>query len=118
MDIAKVRQNKRQIKKNSTRKKCLGTQDRPRMTVRRTLRHMIVQVVDDEKGKSLFQISSLTLNLKGKKKKEVAKALGEAAAEKLKALGVEKIVFDRSGYVYHGRIKALADGARSQGLKF
>ena len=118
MDIAKVRQEKRQIKKTSTRKKCLGSADRPRMTVRRTLRHMVVQVVDDEKGKSLFQIHSQTLSLAGKKKADVAKALGEAAAEKLKVLGIEKIVFDRSGYVYHGRVKALADGARSKGLKF
>lgn len=118
MDIAKIRQSKREIKRASTRKKCLGTADRPRMTVRRTLRNMIVQVVDDMQGKSLFQLNSVTLELKGKKKADVAKALGEITAEKLKALGIEKIVFDRSGYVYHGRIKALADGARSKGLKF
>jgi large subunit ribosomal protein L18 len=118
MDIAKIRQEKRRIKRASTRKQCLGTSGRPRMTVRRTLRHMIVQVINDENGKSLFQIHSQTLDLEGKKKSEVAKALGEAAAEKLKGLGIEKIVFDRSGYVYHGRIKAVADGARSKGLKF
>jgi large subunit ribosomal protein L18 len=118
MDIAKIRQEKRSNKKNSTRKKCLGTAQRPRMTVRRTLRHMIVQVVDDQLGKSLFQINSGVLDLKGKKKTEMAKALGEAAAERLKTLGIQQIVFDRSGYVFHGRVKAVADGARSKGLVF
>ena len=117
MDIAKVRVEKRAEKRRSIRRKCLGTAERPRFCVRRTLRHMIAQVVDDATGQSLLQVNSRTLGLKAKKA-EVAKALGKAVAEKLKGIGIDKVVFDRSGYVYHGRIKALADGAREGGLKF
>jgi large subunit ribosomal protein L18 len=117
MDIAKVRQEKRLAKHAALRKEIMGTAERPRLCVRRTLKHMIAQVVDDLSGKSLLQIHSKHLNLKGKKA-EVSKALGKAVAASLKEKGIEKVVFDRGGYVYHGRVKAVADGAREAGLKF
>jgi len=117
MDIAKVRVAKRKGKQSAIRKKVLGTAERPRLSVRRTLKHMIAQVIDDSRNKSILQFHSAGLELKGKKS-VVAKALGKVVGEKLKALGIDKVVFDRAGYVYHGRVKALADGAREGGLKF
>lgn len=117
MDIAKIRTSKRKAKHGAARAKVFGTAERPRLAVRRTLKHMIAQVIDDSQNKSLLQLHSGALELTGKKS-VVAKALGKAVGEKLKGLGIEKIVFDRSGYVYHGRVKALADGAREGGLKF
>ena len=117
MDISKIRLEKREAKHAALRKNILGTAERPRLCVRRTLKHMIAQVVDDLSGKSMLQIHSKHLNLKAKKT-EVAKALGKAVAAALKGKGVEKVVFDRGGYLYHGRIKAVADGAREGGLKF
>jgi large subunit ribosomal protein L18 len=117
MDIAKVRITKRAAKHGASRAKVLGTAERPRLSVRRTLKHMIAQVVDDSQNKSILQVHSGMLEQKAKKS-VMAKALGKMVGEKLKALGIDKIVFDRSGYVYHGRVKALADGAREGGLKF
>jgi large subunit ribosomal protein L18 len=117
MDIAKTRLEARDAKHSALRKKVMGTADRPRLCVRRTLKHMIAQVVDDLSGKSLLQVHSKTLGIKGKKS-QVAKELGKAVATQLKGRGIERIVFDRGGYVYHGRIKAVADGARENGLKF
>jgi large subunit ribosomal protein L18 len=78
---------------------------------------MVAQVVDDTGGKSLVQLQSRTLGIKDKKI-QIAKALGKAVAEKLKSMGIEKVVFDRSGYVYHGRVKAMAEGVREGGVKF
>ena len=117
MDIAKSRIVTRQAKKESQRKKYVGTAARPRMSVRRTLKNIIVQVIDDAAAKSILQVNSNALGLKAKKS-DVAKALGKHVGEKLLALGIDKVVFDRSGYLYHGRVKAVADGARESGLKF
>ncbi len=103
------------------RKKLLGTSERPRLNVYRSLNHIYVQVVDDLKGQTLVSASTA----EGKKGERCtggnvasAKAIGKAIAEKAKAKGIEKVVFDRGGYLYHGRIKALADAAREGGLKF
>ena len=115
--LQQFREEKRQTKKRTIRRKLISTSTRPRLTVRRTLKHMIAQVVDDAKNVSILQINSSVLETKGKKA-VVAKALGKVIAEKLKLMGIDKIVFDRSGYLYHGRIKALADGAREGGLIF
>ena len=117
MDIAKLRIKKRQSKHASIRRSIHGNADRPRLVIRRTLKHIIAQAVDDAGSKSVAQIHSRTLSLK-QKKVEAAKALGKAMGEKLKALGIQKIVFDRSGYLYHGRVKALAEGIRTSGIKF
>jgi large subunit ribosomal protein L18 len=103
------------------RKKVLGTADRPRLNVYRSLNHIYVQVIDDLHGTTLVAASSA----EGKKAERrtggnlaSAKAVGKAIAERAKAKGIEKVVFDRGGYIYHGRVKALADAARESGLKF
>jgi len=103
----------------SIRKKLSGTNDRPRLCVFRSNKYIYAQVIDDTKHKVLFGYSSSKLkDLKSKKKIEIAtevgKAIGKIAVEK----GIKQVAFDRAGYKYHGRVKALADGARAAGLKF
>ena len=103
------------------RKKMQGTAERPRLNVYRSLNHIYVQVVDDLHGQTLVSASTA----EGKKEDRrtggnvaSAKAIGKAIAERAKAKGVTQVVFDRGGYIYHGRVKALADAAREAGLKF
>jgi large subunit ribosomal protein L18 len=103
------------------RKKMQGTADRPRLNVYRSLNHIYVQVIDDLHGKTLVSASTA----EGKKEDRrtggnvaSAKAIGKAIAERAKAKGVTQVVFDRGGYIYHGRVKAVADAAREAGLKF
>ena len=103
------------------RKKVLGTAERPRLNVYRSLNHIYVQIIDDLKGVTLVSANSA----EGKKESRTnggnlaaAKAVGKAIAERAKAQGISKIVFDRGGYIYHGRVKALADAAREAGLQF
>ena len=103
------------------RAKLAGTGERPRLNVYRSLNHIYVQVIDDLNGKTLVSASSA----EGKKEDRrtggnvaSAKAIGKAIAERAKAKGVTKVVFDRGGYLYHGRVKALADAAREAGLQF
>ena len=110
----------RQKRHVRVRKKVEGSTARPRMNVYRSTNHIYVQVIDDGAGHTLAAISSLdkSLGLKTGGNVEAAKAVGKAIAEKAKAAGVEKVVFDRGGYLYHGRIAALADGAREGGLQF
>jgi len=101
------------------RKKLQGTAERPRLNVYRSLNHIYVQVVDDLNGKTL--VSASTAESEGKKSGgnvAAAKEIGKAIAERAKARGITKVVFDRGGYIYHGRVKALADAAREGGLKF
>lgn len=102
------------------RKRISGTPERPRMVVSRTLGNIQAQIVDDTQGKTLLGVSSLSKEVEseGKKKIEVSKAVGKKLAEKAREKGIEKIVFDRNGYIYHGRIKAFAEGAREGGLQF
>jgi large subunit ribosomal protein L18 len=107
------------------RKRVAGTQVRPRLSVRRSLNHIYVQIIDDSVGKSLLQVGSTNKEIAGKltdKKKmsktDVSKLVGELVAEKAKEKGIEKVVFDRKGYAFHGRIKALAEAARKKGLQF
>jgi large subunit ribosomal protein L18 len=103
------------------RKKVLGTSHRPRLNVYRSLNHIYVQVIDDLNGVTLVSASS------AEPKKEsrtpggnlaAAKNVGKTVAERAKAKGIDKVVFDRGGYIYHGRVKALADAAREAGLQF
>jgi large subunit ribosomal protein L18 len=103
------------------RKKLEGTPERPRLNVYRSINHIYVQVIDDLTGQTLVSASTA----EGKKDAKVkggnvasAKEVGKAIAERAKAKGVTKVVFDRGGYIYHGRVKALADAAREAGLKF
>ena len=100
------------------RRKLTGSAERPRLNIYRSLNHIYVQVIDDQAGVTLASASSLELKLKTGGNVAAAKEIGKAAAERAVAKGVKKVVFDRGGYLYHGRIKALADAAREAGLEF
>lgn len=104
------------------RKDVLGTPERPRLNVFRSLSEIYAQVINDEAGHTLTSASSVDHELRekmaGKKKTEQARLVGQAVAERARALGIEQVVFDRAGCKYIGRVKALADGAREAGLKF
>ena len=99
-----------------------GTPDRPRLAVYRSLDHIYAQVIDDRSGKTLVSASSVDTeskkSVKGGGNIAAAKIIGKLVAERAKAAGVNKVVFDRGGYKYHGRVKALADAAREAGLQF
>lgn len=114
--------NARLNRKERIRKKVNGTVERPRLTVYKSLKHIVAQVIDDSSGRTLVAASSLSKELKGKlgedDKKSAAKKVGALIAERCKAAKIEKVVFDRNGFPYHGRIAALADGAREAGLQF
>jgi large subunit ribosomal protein L18 len=112
----------RERRKLRIRRKISGTPQQPRLTVFRSSKHIYAQVVDDVAGKTLAHASTLTKTLKSglgeATKTDAAKAVGHAIAELLKKQGVSRVVFDRNGYLYHGRVRALADAAREAGLKF
>jgi large subunit ribosomal protein L18 len=117
--------DKRQKRAQRIRKKIAGTSERPRLCVRRSLSHIYAQIVDDITGKTLVQTGSTSKDIVGKitdkaktSKTDVARLVGELVAEKAKEKGVDKVVFDRKGYAYHGRVKALAEAARKKGLQF
>lgn len=103
--------------KKGIRGKISGTTDRPRLTVFRSNKQIYAQVIDDTTGKTLAAASSLKLGEKAPKK-ELAAKVGEMIAKNAQEAGVQTVVFDRNGYLYHGRIKELADAARNGGLKF
>ncbi|MED9780420.1 MAG: 50S ribosomal protein L18 [Peptococcaceae bacterium] len=94
-----------------------GTPERPRLAVFRSAKHIYAQIIDDVKGVTLVSASTLNVNAEGTKT-DAAKAVGEAVAKKALDAGITKVVFDRGGNIYHGRIKALAEGAREAGLDF
>ncbi|MBL4888941.1 MAG: 50S ribosomal protein L18 [Candidatus Lindowbacteria bacterium] len=100
------------------RKRVIGTTERPRLSVRRSVKHIYAQIVDDSLGKTLAFVGSCSKDAKGTSKSEKARWVGETLAEKAKGQGITKIVFDRGGRQFHGRVKALADGARESGLEF
>jgi large subunit ribosomal protein L18 len=104
------------------RKKVRGTAQRPRLAVYRSLSHIYAQVIDDDAGHTLAAASDIEATTKaqlnGKHKTDIAKLVGQLLAERAKERGVNEVVFDRAGYRYHGRVKALADGARESGLTF
>jgi len=103
------------------RKKIFGTATRPRLCIFRSLNHIYGQCIDDEKGRTILTVSSLSKELKKEDSKgniNQAKAVGTLLATKAKKKGIKEAIFDRAGYVYHGRIKALADAVREGGLKF
>ena len=113
---------KRIKRKGAIRKRINGTADRPRLSVFRSARYVYAQAIDDTTGRVLASASDLEAALKpsvaDKAKKEVARAVGKSIGGKLIALKIEQVVFDRNGYIYHGRIKEVADGAREAGLRF
>ena len=103
------------------RKKISGTSARPRLSIYFSGKHVYAQVIDDDAGKTVAAVSTLQKDLAGKKaaaNRESAERVGKAIAEKLLAKKVENVVFDRGGYIFHGKVKALADAAREGGLKF
>ena len=119
--ISKPDKNKiRQKRHRRVRGKLSGTADRPRLNVFRSLGNIYAQVIDDVAGTTLVAASSLDkdLNLSYGGNVAAAKAVGEAVAKKAIAKGIDTVVFDRGGYIYHGRVAALAEGAREAGLKF
>ena len=113
----------RQRRHARVRRKISGTAAVPRLNVFRSLKHMYVQLIDDTAGKTLLTVSSTSKDLadaigKAKNKTEIAKIVGEEAAKKAKDLKLEQVVFDRADYIYHGRVKAVAEAARKGGLVF
>ena len=112
----------RERRKLRIRRKISGTSERPRLTVFRSAKHIYAQVVDDVAGTTLAHVSTLSRDVRtdiGEDHKSgAAKKVGTAIAKALAAKGVKKVVFDRNGYLYHGRVKALAEGAREGGLEF
>ncbi len=113
---------KRQKRHLRIRKTVNGTPDRPRLNVYRSSNHIYAQIIDDKAGRTLVSASTLDKDLKGKLEatgnKEAAKEVGKLVAEKALAQGIQEVIFDRGGYIYHGRVKELAEGAREGGLKF
>jgi large subunit ribosomal protein L18 len=103
------------------RKKMSGTAERPRLAVHFSGRHVYAQVIDDDAGKTLAAVSTLQKDVGGKKavaNRETAERVGKTIAEKLREKNIESVVFDRGGFIFHGKVKALADAAREGGLKF
>jgi large subunit ribosomal protein L18 len=109
---------KRLKRRRRVRAKVSGTAERPRISVFRSNRGVMVQLIDDESGRTLAAVNWTESDLRSLPRMEQAKRAGELIAERAKAAGIETAVFDRGGYQYHGRVKALADGAREGGLVF
>ena len=116
MGIPKSRPEKRARRHLRVRKKVAGTETRPRLVVFRSLKHIYAQIVDDTVGRTLMTVSDLSIG-EGKKM-ERSVAVGKSIAAKAKDAGITQVVFDRAGYKYHGRVKAVADAAREGGLEF
>jgi large subunit ribosomal protein L18 len=116
------KQLKKEIRKKRVRAKIHGTEERPRLSVFRSNKHIYAQIIDDEKGMTLVAASSKELEKEIKEKKinksQIAFQVGKLLAEKAKEKNITKVVFDRGAYKYHGRVKQLADGARENGLIF
>jgi large subunit ribosomal protein L18 len=120
MDRAKQRRVSRNRIRERIRAKLTGTAERPRLSVKKSLKHIYVQLIDDAAGKTIAAASSRDTDagVKGGSNQAAAKAVGALIAKKAKDKGVTRVVFDRGGYQYHGNIKALADAARENGLQF
>ncbi|MEA5050408.1 MAG: 50S ribosomal protein L18 [Oscillospiraceae bacterium] len=118
--VSKRDSNKQRLNRHKrVRGKLSGTAERPRLSVFRSSKHIYAQIIDDTKGTTLCAASSLDKGFEGYTgNAEAAKKVGEAVAEKAQKMGITEVVFDRGGFIYHGRVKALAEGAREGGLKF
>ena len=121
----KTKEDRRDRIKFRIRKRMAGTADRPRLSVYRSVSHIYVQVIDDRAGQTLASESSIDAVVKGTMAKGIgggnikgAELVGKAIAERLKEKGITKVVFDRNGFLYHGRVRAVAEAARSAGLEF
>jgi len=123
MKILEVKKRKRIRRKHSIRKHINGTPERPRLTVFRSLNHIYAQIIDDVSGKTIVSASTLDKEVRemikpDAKKVDKSSQVGEVIAKRAVEKNIEAVAFDRNGFLYHGRIKALADGARKGGLKF
>jgi large subunit ribosomal protein L18 len=122
MDRAKAKRQARQRRHARVRRRVFGTSERPRFSVFRSLKHIHAQVIDDTQGRTLVAASTLDAGIKpelaDKDKSDQAAIVGKALAERAAAAGMSQVVFDRGGFMYHGRVKALADAAREGGLEF
>lgn len=122
MDRIKRKRLARQYRHQRVRKQVKGTTERPRLCVFRSLDHIYVQIIDDSQGHTLAAASTLDADvrkeLSGKNKTDQSKVVGKAIAKRAIEAGVKQVVFDRGGYLYHGRVQALADAAREGGLEF
>ena len=123
MDRAQRKRQRRQRAHIRVRGRVVGSSDRPRLAVYKSARYIYAQIIDDQKGETLVQANSREGEAKGKfeggaKTKSAARLVGELIGERAKGKGIETVVFDRGGYQYHGRVKEVADGARSTGLEF
>jgi len=122
MGSMNFRKKARLKRKNSIRKKMFGTKGRPRMSVFRSAKHVYAQVIDDSMGHTLATASSMEKTVKEQPEFEnkvaVAKFVGKLVGERAAQKGINKVVFDRNGFLYHGRVKAVSDGAREAGLDF
>ncbi len=112
------KREQREKRKTRIRKKVFGTAERPRLSVFRSARHVYAQVIDDTRGVTLAHVHSFKKGSEERAGKEACNALGKKLAEACKAKNITKVVFDKNGYAYHGRIMALAEGAREGGLDF
>jgi large subunit ribosomal protein L18 len=120
--MRETRNEARKRRHERVRQKIAGTESIPRLCVFRSLKHIYAQIIDDDAGKTLVSASTLDADVRsevqGQSKTDQAKVVGRRLAEKALSQGVKKVVFDRGGYVYHGRVKALADASRKSGLVF
>lgn len=120
--MSKKRLKGRLRRKLRIRKKIFGIPERPRLCVYRSLKHMYAQIIDDTKGHTVVSASTLDKELRGKLKStgnvEAAREVGRLIAKRALEKGIKKVVFDRNGFLYHGRVKAVAEGAREMGLEF
>lgn len=119
---AKAKQQARKRRQRRVRANVAGTAERPRLSIYRSTSNIYAQVIDDVAGKTLVSASTIdndvVTQVKGKSKTEAAKVVGKIVAERAKNAGIGAVIFDRAGYRYHGRVAALADGAREAGLEF
>ena len=121
----KTKEDRRQRIKFRIRKRMRGTTERPRLSVFRSVSHIYVQVIDDSAGQTIAASSSVESAVKGKMEKDTragnkkgAELVGKAIAERLKDKGITRVIFDRNGFLYHGRVRAVAEAARAAGLEF
>ena len=122
MNMALQRSEKRHLRQGRVRTKVIGTDQRPRLSVYRSLHHIYVQVISDQSGRTLVSASTavkeLREGLKSQRSVAAAKMVGKAIADRCRERGIANVVFDRNGFLYHGRVRALAEAAREAGLKF
>jgi large subunit ribosomal protein L18 len=117
-DFNKIKREKRLKRQNRVRARIFGTAKKPRLTVFRSLKHIYAQLIDDTKGRTLAASSSLELKKNRLTSKEIPQEVGKILAKKAQAKKIKQVVFDRGGYLYHGQVKALAEGAKKGGLEF